>query len=71
MPHHYGMRAKTRHMFARDFRAHGPEHLSTYLTIYKVGDWVDIKANGTCFSSLSHSISAKVLSERLLEFNFG
>lgn len=49
MPHHYGMRAKTRHMFARDFRAHGPEHLSTYLTIYKVGDWVDVKANGTSF----------------------
>ena len=46
MPHHFGKRASTRHMFARDFRAHGPEHLSTYLAVYKVGDWVDIKANG-------------------------
>ena len=48
------MRAKTRHMFARDFRAHGPEHLSTYLTIYKVGDWVDIKANGSIHKGMPY-----------------
>ena len=54
MPHHYGQRAKTRHMFSRAFRQHGPEHLSTYLTIYKVGDWVDIKANGAIHKGMPY-----------------
>ncbi|KIH53969.1 ribosomal protein L21e [Ancylostoma duodenale] len=41
-----GLRRGTRYMFARDFRKHGIEHLSTYYRIYKRGDIVDIKANG-------------------------
>jgi len=40
-----GKRSNTRHLFAKSFRKHGPEHLSTYLTTYKVGDYVDIAAN--------------------------
>jgi len=35
-------------MFARKFKRHGVEHLSTYLKVYKRGDIVDIK--GTCLS---------------------
>lgn len=46
MPHSYGYRARTRSMFKRDFRAHGVIPLSTYMRNYKVGDYVDIKANG-------------------------
>ncbi|CAG8753697.1 14251_t:CDS:1, partial [Acaulospora colombiana] len=46
MPHSYGIRARTRYMFARKFREHGAIKLSTYLKTYKVGDIVDIKANG-------------------------
>merc|ERR1711900_109736 len=46
MPHSYGYRARTRKLFARDFRQHGMPALKTYLTNYKVGDLVDIKANG-------------------------
>ncbi|KAK6055294.1 ribosomal protein L21e [Cooperia oncophora] len=41
-----GLRRGTRYMFARNFRKHGIEHLSTYYRIYKRGDIVDIKANG-------------------------
>merc|ERR1711964_693420 len=45
MPHSYGYGARTRKLFARDFRQHGMPALKTYLTKYKVGDLVDIKAN--------------------------
>ena len=45
MPHSYGYRARTRKLFARDFRKHGLPGMTTYLTNYKVGDLVDIKAN--------------------------
>lgn len=38
-----GYRRGTRYMFARDFRKRGVEHLSTYLRVYKRGDFVDIK----------------------------
>ncbi|RWS28058.1 60S ribosomal protein L21-like protein [Leptotrombidium deliense] len=41
-----GYRRGTRYMFARPFRKHGVEHLSTFLKVYKRGDIVDIKGNG-------------------------
>ncbi|KAK8803471.1 hypothetical protein WA158_001165 [Blastocystis sp. Blastoise] len=47
MPHSFGYRARTRSMFKRDFRDHGVIPLSTYMRNYKVGDYVDIKANGS------------------------
>ena len=37
MPHSYGYRARTRDMFARDFRKNGVNPLSIYLRKYKVG----------------------------------
>ncbi|CAB9529077.1 60S ribosomal protein L21 [Seminavis robusta] len=45
MPHSFGTRARTRHMFAKKFRQQGPIHLSQYLMNVKVGDYVDIFAN--------------------------
>ncbi|CAM9607530.1 unnamed protein product, partial [Chrysoparadoxa australica] len=45
MPHSYGYRARTRDMFSKGFRTSGIEHMSTYLTTYKRGDFVDIKVN--------------------------
>ncbi|KAF7347120.1 hypothetical protein MVEN_01466200 [Mycena venus] len=45
MPHSFGYRARTRHMFKRGFKEHGPVKLSTFLINYHVGDIVDIKAN--------------------------
>eukprot|EP01092_Planopodium_desertum_P005556 TRINITY_DN232_c0_g1_i1.p1 TRINITY_DN232_c0_g1~~TRINITY_DN232_c0_g1_i1.p1 ORF type:complete len:255 (-),score=52.55 TRINITY_DN232_c0_g1_i1:57-821(-) len=46
MPKSFGYRARTRYLFARGFRQRGAEHLSTYLTTYKLGDYVDVKGNG-------------------------
>ncbi|MCL4145971.1 UNVERIFIED_CONTAM: hypothetical protein GTU68_013828 [Idotea baltica] len=40
-----GLRRGTRDMFARGFKKHGVEHLSTYLKVYKIGDIVDVKVN--------------------------
>lgn len=38
-----GLRRGTRDMFSKGFRKHGVEHLTTYLNIYKTGDYVDVK----------------------------
>ncbi|KAI9342477.1 ribosomal protein L21e-domain-containing protein [Zopfochytrium polystomum] len=54
MPHSFGLRARTRHMFSRPFRQKGAIPLSTYLVTYKVGDIVDIKANGAVHKGMPH-----------------
>lgn len=54
MPHSFGLRARTRYLFARKFRTQGQLPLSTYLATYKVGDVVDIKGNGTIHKGLPH-----------------
>lgn len=54
MPHSYGYRARTRYLFARKFRQHGPIRLSTYLKTYKAGDIVDIKGDGAQQKGLPH-----------------
>ncbi|ORX42174.1 60S ribosomal protein L21-A [Hesseltinella vesiculosa] len=54
MPHSFGLRARTRHMFSRNFREHGAIPLSTYLKTYKVGDIVDIKANAAVQKGMPH-----------------
>jgi hypothetical protein len=48
------VRARTRHMFSRNFREHGAIPLSTYLKTYKVGDIVDIKANAAVQKGMPH-----------------
>ncbi|GMH59826.1 hypothetical protein TrVE_jg3899 [Triparma verrucosa] len=45
MPHSFGTRARTRDMFSKKFRQHGPIKLSQYLMAVKVGDYVDIFAD--------------------------
>jgi len=47
MPHSFGYRARTRKLFAQPFRKHGAPSLVKYLTNYKIGDYVDIKANAS------------------------
>ena len=54
MPHSFGYRGKTRDLFSRPFRCHGPEHLSTYLTVFKKGDYVDIVGNGSIHKGMPH-----------------
>ncbi|XP_055333359.1 60S ribosomal protein L21-like [Paramacrobiotus metropolitanus] len=41
-----GYRRGTRYMFSRGFRNHGPEKLSTYMKVFKIGEFVDVKGNG-------------------------
>lgn len=54
MPHSFGYRAHTRHLFAREFGERGTIPLSTYLQNYRVGDLVDIKGNGAVQKGLPH-----------------
>ncbi|KAK6454458.1 ribosomal protein L21e-domain-containing protein [Scheffersomyces xylosifermentans] len=50
----HGLRSRTRYAFQRDFKKHGTIALSTYLKTYKVGDIVDIKANGAVQKGMPH-----------------
>ena len=54
MPHSYGKKARTRDMFAKPFRKQGEPGLTTYLTTYKVGDIVDIKADGSIHKGMPY-----------------
>lgn len=54
MPHSFGTRARTRHMFAKKHRQHGPIHLSQYLLPIKVGDYVDIFADPSIHKGMPH-----------------
>ena len=47
MPHSYGYRARTRKLFAKDFRKHGMPAPTVGLRSYHLGDHVDIKVNPT------------------------
>merc|ERR1712076_10821 len=49
-----GYRRGTRDMFSRAYKRKGVEHLSTYLTTYKMGDIVDIKGNGAFLKGMPH-----------------
>ena len=54
MPHSFGYRARTRYLFSRKFREHGTIHLSDYMTVFKIGDYVDIKANAAVHKGMPH-----------------
>ncbi|KAK9469642.1 ribosomal protein L21e-domain-containing protein [Lipomyces arxii] len=54
MGHSHGYRSGTRYAFARDFKKHGVIPLTTFLKVYKVGDIVDIKANGAVQKGMPH-----------------
>jgi len=54
MPHSFGYRARTRDLFKRSFKEHGPIKMSTYLINFRVGDIVDIKANAAQQKGMPH-----------------
>jgi large subunit ribosomal protein L21e len=54
MPHAFGYRSRTRHLFARGFRRHGLPNLSTYMVTYKKNDFVDIIGNGAIHKGMPH-----------------
>jgi large subunit ribosomal protein L21e len=56
MGHAAGLRAGTRYAFSRNFRQKGMIALSTYLREYRVGDIVDIKANGAVQKGMPYKV---------------
>merc|ERR1712086_732144 len=54
MPKSDGYRSCTRDMFSRPFRQRGMPNLTTYLTNYKLGQYVDIKANSAIQKGMPH-----------------
>merc|ERR1719221_982969 len=45
MPHSFGVRARTRDKYSKAFRTKGVAGLSTFLTRFRVGEYVDVKAD--------------------------
>merc|ERR1712072_1592286 len=56
MGHSAGLRAGTRYAFSRGFKQTGYIPLSTYLRNYKVGDIVDVVANGAVQKGLPYKV---------------
>ena len=54
MVHSYGYKSGTRHLFAKKFRNHGMPSISTVLTTYKVGDYVDVVADSAVRKGMPH-----------------
>ena len=54
MPHAYGLRARTRSLFARPFRRHGQDPISRMLVNYHIGDYVDVVVDGSKHSGMPH-----------------
>ncbi|KAK9463752.1 60S ribosomal protein eL21 [Lipomyces oligophaga] len=50
----HGYRSGTRYAFSRDYKKHGIIPMTIYLKTYKVGDIVDIKANGAVQKGMPH-----------------
>lgn len=54
MPHTNGLRGRTRHLFAKAFRHKGMRGLSHKMKVYKMGDYVDIIADGSIQKGMPH-----------------
>ncbi len=54
MPHSFGYRARTRSLFAKDFRKAGTIALTRFQTVYKIGDIVNIKGDGAFHKGMPH-----------------
>merc|ERR1712178_274374 len=54
MPKSEGYRCCTRDIFSRPFKQRGMPNLTTYLTTYKQGDYVGIKANSAIQKGMPH-----------------
>ena len=54
MVHSYGYKSGTRHLFQKKFRHHGNPSVSTILSTYKVGDYVDVVADPAVRKGMPH-----------------
>ncbi|KAM0675395.1 60S ribosomal protein L21A [Gurleya vavrai] len=52
----HGIRSGTRKKFKKQIRHKGKPNISTYLTNYKIGDYVDIVVNSAVNKSMPHKI---------------
>merc|ERR1719505_177916 len=51
-----GIRRGTRYMFSKKFRKHGNPSLAKYFAVYKRGDIVDIKGDGSVQKGMPHKV---------------
>ncbi|KAI9655826.1 MAG: hypothetical protein M1821_005261 [Bathelium mastoideum] len=56
MGHSAGLRAGTRYAYSRGFKRKGYIPLSTYMRTYKVGDIVDVVANGAVQKGMPYKV---------------
>merc|ERR1719174_1962953 len=54
MVHSTGVRARTRDLFAKPYKKHGATPFSRYFANYRVGDYVDIIADGSIHKGMPH-----------------
>ena len=54
MPHTKGQRGRTRHLFAKGFRNHGVRALAQDMVPFRVGDYVDVIADGAIQKGMPH-----------------
>ena len=54
MVHSHGKRARTRDLFSKPYKKHGATPFSKYFVVYKVGDYVDILADGSIYKGMPH-----------------
>ena len=54
MVHSYGYKSGTRHLFQKQFRKHGMPNVSTLLSTFKVGDYVDVVADPAVRKGMPH-----------------
>ena len=67
MGHSHGYRSGTRHSFSKAFAKKGGNiHLTQYLTPLRVGDYVDIKAQGSVHKGMPHKYYHGKTGERSL-----
>lgn len=64
----HGYRRGTRDMFSKDFRKHGTIPLSTYMKVYKTGDYVDVKVSPQKLKIALKSSNSHVAQTFLLKF---
>ena len=54
MVHSSGVRARTRDLFSKPYKKHGAAPFSKYFVVYKVGDYVDVIADGSIHKGMPH-----------------
>ena len=54
MVHSFGVRARTRDLFAKPYKKKGATPFSRYFISYRVGDYVDIIADGSIHKGMPH-----------------